>query len=303
MGEELLKKLACPICKSGVKLEGNNLICKNCDKLYPIIDGIPVMLLRLTEDLRLTQEKWDEEYEDKYNLQSDDLFGNPEFRDSYLHVKKYMRSKDELFLEAGCGTASISCQLAKEGVQVVGMDISLNALRVAKMLFDREGLSGIFVCGNILEMPFKDDIFTFVYTGGVLEHFKDTQTSVNEIYRCLKPGGFATNSVPCLTLSTPYRIIRWGNIPDILLLRNIIEFIEIKLLKEKCMRFGYEKSFTVGKIQKIFRDAKFKNIEINLFETYYPLEPIKSNFLKIIITKIANTRPFWPMIYVNGEKR
>lgn len=44
---ELLKILACPVCKSEVKLEGERLVCQNvqCRLRYPIRDGIPVMLV------------------------------------------------------------------------------------------------------------------------------------------------------------------------------------------------------------------------------------------------------------------
>jgi uncharacterized protein YbaR (Trm112 family) len=43
--EELLKILACPACKSDVKLEDNKIVCTGCGKKYPIKDGIPVMLI------------------------------------------------------------------------------------------------------------------------------------------------------------------------------------------------------------------------------------------------------------------
>ena len=45
--EELLKILACPACKTEVKLEGERIICQNprCGLRYPIRDGIPVMLI------------------------------------------------------------------------------------------------------------------------------------------------------------------------------------------------------------------------------------------------------------------
>lgn len=45
--EELLKILACPACKTEVKLEGERLICQNpqCGLRYPIRAGIPVMLI------------------------------------------------------------------------------------------------------------------------------------------------------------------------------------------------------------------------------------------------------------------
>ena len=45
--QELLKILACPACKSEVKLAGERIICQNsqCGLRYPIRDGIPVMLI------------------------------------------------------------------------------------------------------------------------------------------------------------------------------------------------------------------------------------------------------------------
>jgi len=48
---ELLKILACPACKTEVKLEGERLICQNpgCGLRYPIRDGIPVMLIDAAE--------------------------------------------------------------------------------------------------------------------------------------------------------------------------------------------------------------------------------------------------------------
>lgn len=45
--EELLKILACPACKTEVKLEGDRIVCQNaaCGLRYPIREGIPVMLI------------------------------------------------------------------------------------------------------------------------------------------------------------------------------------------------------------------------------------------------------------------
>lgn len=44
ISEELLKILACPVCKAEVKLKGQELVCVKCGRRYPIIDGIPNML-------------------------------------------------------------------------------------------------------------------------------------------------------------------------------------------------------------------------------------------------------------------
>ena len=43
--KELLEILACPACKTDVKLEHDRLVCVSCGRRYPIRDGIPVMLI------------------------------------------------------------------------------------------------------------------------------------------------------------------------------------------------------------------------------------------------------------------
>jgi len=47
ISQELLDILACPACKSDVKLtpDGSGLKCVNCHRVYPIRDDIPVMLI------------------------------------------------------------------------------------------------------------------------------------------------------------------------------------------------------------------------------------------------------------------
>ena len=42
---DLLAILACPLDKQPVKREGNYLVCQECQRHYPIRDGIPVMLV------------------------------------------------------------------------------------------------------------------------------------------------------------------------------------------------------------------------------------------------------------------
>jgi len=46
---KLLEILACPVCKTAVKLEGDRLVCVACGRRYPVRDGIPVMLVEEAE--------------------------------------------------------------------------------------------------------------------------------------------------------------------------------------------------------------------------------------------------------------
>ncbi len=43
--KELLEILACPLCKTDVRLENDKIVCTNCGRIYPIRDDIPIMLV------------------------------------------------------------------------------------------------------------------------------------------------------------------------------------------------------------------------------------------------------------------
>lgn len=45
ISQDLLEILACPKCHTKVELKGDKLRCPSCKVLYPIVDGIPVMLI------------------------------------------------------------------------------------------------------------------------------------------------------------------------------------------------------------------------------------------------------------------
>ena len=47
--KELLDILACPACKTPVRLAGERLVCVSCGRRYPVRDGIPVMLIEEAE--------------------------------------------------------------------------------------------------------------------------------------------------------------------------------------------------------------------------------------------------------------
>ncbi len=47
ISKELLEILVCPACKSDLEMRGDQtgLKCVSCRRVYPIRDGIPVMLI------------------------------------------------------------------------------------------------------------------------------------------------------------------------------------------------------------------------------------------------------------------
>ncbi|MDE2027039.1 MAG: Trm112 family protein [Candidatus Omnitrophica bacterium] len=46
---KLLALLACPACQGDVGLQGEKIVCRQCGRKYPILDGIPVLLVDSAE--------------------------------------------------------------------------------------------------------------------------------------------------------------------------------------------------------------------------------------------------------------
>ena len=100
-------------------------------------------------------------------------------------------------LEPGCGRGSISCYFSANGFETHLLDTSREILDVAKDIFKENGLYANYHCADALTMPFADNTFDVVVHCGLLEHFEDYESAIQEQYRVLKPGGvIIANIVP-----------------------------------------------------------------------------------------------------------
>jgi uncharacterized protein YbaR (Trm112 family) len=45
LDKKILDFIVCPQCRGDLKLEGEFLICQNCQLKYPIKDDIPILLI------------------------------------------------------------------------------------------------------------------------------------------------------------------------------------------------------------------------------------------------------------------
>lgn len=309
--KNLLTLICCPDCKKELVIKENNLLCSNCSVKFPVKDGVPVLLpSSMQKDVKLSMDKWDADYKKKIDRKKmlelksnyEKTYSNPEMK--YLK-KAFGNFKNKRYLEIGSGTFFIGQKLAKEGSFVVGIDFSMNALLLAKFYLDEEKIENyLLVCGDVTKMPFKDNIFDVLYGGGVIEHFKDTVGVVKENHRVLKKGGVAFNTVPYLNLGSLTYRQAWGNIPNAPVLKNIAEIIHMRILKGKRMIYGYEYSFTKGKLRDIFLKAGFsnENIEIEKFEVPLLFEYIKNGALKKIASFMTNSNLFWPVLYIKSKK-
>lgn len=97
-------------------------------------------------------------------------------------------------LDLGCGTGEFTQYLAELGYDAVGIDLSENAIAVARQRYPQR----TFLCG----MPEDHEAeligrFAAVWTTEVIEHIMDVYGFLRAAHRALRPGGL-------LVLTTPY---------------------------------------------------------------------------------------------------
>ena len=94
-------------------------------------------------------------------------------------------------LEIGSGAGAHSAFFLRRGASVTAIDITPE--RVAGTARKLTLLDGEGRCyqADAENLPFRDDSFDIVYSNGVLHHSVDTDRTVAEVFRVLKPGGLA----------------------------------------------------------------------------------------------------------------
>ena len=262
----------------------------------------------IPQDVRLSLEKWDNYYKEILQNKTYEAekraYDQVYLKDTLDQIFEYYHLREnDTYLEIGCGPMFLGQELAKRGLRVIGIDFSLSALVIAQKMLEERGLKNyLLIQTDIQSMPLREKTVDLIYGGGVIEHFRDTDAVVAEMYRVLKKGGICFNTVPQLNLgSLTYRQV-WGNIPNFPILKQIAEFVHIKLLQKRYMRFGYELSFGKRALKRIFQKHGFERVEIKKFRCYLSFRYLKFSWLKALAQKLSRLELFNPMVFVVAKK-
>lgn len=124
-----------------------------------------------------------------YDLWSEtyDVTPNPVVTtDARYTIKLLDPSREELILDAGCGTGRNLKQLCRAGSIPFGIDFSLGMLRVAR----REYPSASLALVDLEQaLPFRTGTFDAVLCALIGEHLSELSSVFREFYRVLKDGG------------------------------------------------------------------------------------------------------------------
>lgn len=199
--------LACPSCKqSPLSHDESGYSCSSCGEKYFLRDSVPVFLrsdTTIANDEASRAEFWDAGWDKRNNaLLELDRKGILEERENYIKYligEGYPSAMDlseevvggKSFLNIGCGGGYEGLLFAGYKTHYIGVDFSYNAVRFTKKLVSNAGFHAeTFQC-EAEALPFKDASIDFVYSSGVLHHTPNTEETLKEAFRVLKPGGTA----------------------------------------------------------------------------------------------------------------
>jgi 2-polyprenyl-3-methyl-5-hydroxy-6-metoxy-1,4-benzoquinol methylase len=212
MKKRLLNYMCCPDCKKDFKLiiekreakgdaevkEGGEiisgaLICEQCMKKYPIIEGVPVILdKKKLKDFAKTKKNW-ENWWKKVRGQSDiELYdrlwvqAEKNLEAEPLYKKEYFTGKT--VLDAGCGTGRyIASDFSRyDCKEIIAVDIGAQVFEAKKQ---NNARNTHFLQADLTNLPFRKEAFDVITSHGVLHHTPNPQKAFLKLAEHLKKGG------------------------------------------------------------------------------------------------------------------
>lgn len=200
--EKLLETLRCPNCRASLSFAADDgdqrgdLTCASCRNSYPLIDGIPRLLLPAMHDALLGNGSTTAK--DQTLVETALSFGYEwhRFPEMYEEWEKqflnYMQPHAADFfpgkkiLDAGCGNGRFAYYAAKYGAEVWAIDLG-PAIEIARR--NTASRNVYVVQADLHNPPFDLESFDFIYSFGVLHHLPDPEAAFHNLLRFLKPGG------------------------------------------------------------------------------------------------------------------
>lgn len=168
-------------------MEGT-LRCRHCKAAYDITAGIPRILNhpRVDQKNRTTAERFGQQWEsfdfidiDRYQTQFLDWIA-PISQEFFQH---------KLILDAGCGKGR-HCLVASrfQAQDVIGIDLAEGSVKTA--FANTRDIPNIHIIQtDIYALPFRENLFDYVYSIGVLHHTPEPKQAFKNLVKTLKPEG------------------------------------------------------------------------------------------------------------------
>jgi ubiquinone/menaquinone biosynthesis C-methylase UbiE/uncharacterized protein YbaR (Trm112 family) len=204
----------CPECRSPLKESDGGYRCGSCDRIYPVLFGIPDFRLRGDRYLSLDEERAKaarlHEFAESHNFRelvsfyysiTDDVPASlaPVFAQFALNasaraapaLKALSRGRrGRALLDLGCGSGGALEAGERVFQHRTGVDIALRWLVIARKRLEDAGVQATLVCADAEALPFSESSFTHVLAADLLENTGSPATVVRAAASVLEEGGF-----------------------------------------------------------------------------------------------------------------
>lgn len=119
-------------------------------------------------------------------------------KQKYEMIRKYL-NKDQLVMDYGCATGSLSLEFANNVREIHGLDISSEMIKKAETKAKEGNFHNLkFFHGDVLDEKFDSARYDVIIAFYVLHLVEDPVKVVKRISELLRPGGFLIMEIPLL---------------------------------------------------------------------------------------------------------
>jgi len=163
-------------------------------------------------------------------------------------------------VEIGCGFGSNIRRLREERTDIESHALDFSEISAERIL----GAVDVVHRADCQATELPDGHFDFIYSAGLMEHFRDESAFLREMWRILRPGGLMATFVPARwSLWQLYQLLHFGN-----------------------WIHGYEKAYTRGRLRKLVERHDW------VVEEEFGLDPFSFNGFVMTLAK-TSSKPSW----------
>ena len=229
----------------------------------------------------------DEAYSFQYDWESYDKSNAEFYLFNHAIINKLLTLEFDRFIDIGSAEGQIPAIVSrKKSIPPVGLDLSYNALKKGKKLFNLHG-----IVGDINDLPIRSGSIDLVFSCNTLEHIPNPERSISELYRIARhtlviivPAKWRPNSRDLFcdpAPDTPHKHLHFFSVTDfqrMLSSRHLVfEGIAHKILY-------YLAILATGRETSDRQRRKFSKSKLMIYKLLKPLNSLMGkNFLKILI--------------------
>jgi SAM-dependent methyltransferase len=187
-------RFVCPVDRHPLQIGAAELVCAQCGTMFPIVNGIPVLINDANSVFRVADYVQDAAYEGAsgYGGSVDKTSG---WRKAY---RKFTRRLIQAEVPGSNIDAIGQIQAENPRARILVVGSGERSYPGNVIYTDVSFAAGIACVCDAHDLPFEDESFDAVIADSVLEHVCDPQRCVDEFVRVLKAEGYVMAVTPFL---------------------------------------------------------------------------------------------------------